>query len=998
MSGSDPRLWWLAGEDAADLARQLDRPGAGPDDPPEVERGPARLGIADPDDRKLRLARRLLAEGGAWRGRSDIWYSPTGLARGGGKIAFLFPGVEPTFGVDAMDLPGLAARFDLVAPLLEDDTIAHRSASIYRVGIFLDQVMRRLGIAPDLIAGHSIGEWSGSVAAGIIPIAHASDLLDVIDPSTIEFPDLDFAAFAAGVDAVAAVVDRLDDIVVSHDNSPGQSIVCGTPAMVDEAVARLRERNVLGYKLGFQSGFHTPAMTESLPTFRAHLDAMEIGPGHIPMWSATSVAPYPRAQAEIIDLHLRHLEEPVRFRPLVERLYHDAGVRVFVQVGVGSLTGFVADTLGDLDHASVAVLTPRRSALAQVSRVLTALWVEGLDADTGMLQDPETSGPGAAALPPANGRPAANPTPARPRSPRVPPPATPVPAAPIPVPVPAAPLPVPASTAPIPESLAAAADMLTAAARASQDVLDALVLRLSPATVPAARRAGAPPASTVRTIAPPLSPATATATGVPADGADRSPPPPAPPPSIPAWAPAPALDWPTEPTTVRRLLSLETMPETIDHTLYEAPEGWPDVSDRFPIVAMTTQLQLLEDIAASYAGGRDVIELFGVRNYRWLDISDPIDLEITVTPKGDDVLGIALGPYCRANVRVGRFPPAPRYDDPPLVRPRPTAHTAQEMFDLRLMFHGPLFQGIPAMGPVGDDGMLGTFDNLATPGSLLDNLGKLIAYWAIDYDGVGEAALPSGVGRVELFGPKPAPGVEVRCDIRVIEQQRDLIRADGVLVLPDGSILARVQGWTSILFHLDELMEPLHHAPGRFDVAEAQPGGWYVVRERWPTGPARDLTARRYLARDDRARYERMNLLEQRRWLLDVIAAKDAVRHWLRDTFGILCFPVEVALVPDGDRHFRVTCGRVPEGHDPRVTLSSFNWVAVAVVGDGEFRDIEAVPVDEAGDVATAAHRAADSVAARNPGAEVHWVEERQNDVPSRLEVPDPPPFAVAWT
>src|SRR5690606_27739460 len=119
------------------------------------------------------------------------------------KVAFLFPGVEPTFGVDAMDLPAMAARFGLVAPLIEADTIAHRSASIYRVGIFLDQVMRRLGVTPDLIAGHSIGEWCGSVAAGIIPTSHAADLLDVVDPSTVEFPDLDFAAFAAGVDAVA---------------------------------------------------------------------------------------------------------------------------------------------------------------------------------------------------------------------------------------------------------------------------------------------------------------------------------------------------------------------------------------------------------------------------------------------------------------------------------------------------------------------------------------------------------------------------------------------------------------------------------------------------------------------------------------------------------------------------------------------------------------------------------------------------------------------------
>ncbi len=1005
MAAADPRLLWLSGADTEALADQLAHLDAGqtfataaePDgdhgadaagraptrDGVTIEPGRARLGIVDPDERKLRLARRILAEGAAWRGRSDIWFRPAGLGATG-KLAFVFPGVEPTFGVAEMGLPALGARFGLVAPEVDDDTIAHRSASIYRTGNFLGQVLQAIGLAPDVIAGHSIGEWSGSVAAGIIPADHAADLLEVVDLSAVELPDLDFAAFAAGVDAVRPVIDELPDIVVSHDNSPGQSIACGRPAQVDEALARLRDRRILGYKLGFQSGFHTPAMADSLPTFRSHLERMEVGAGHTPMWSATTVDRYPTAPAEIIDLHLRHLMEPVRFRPLVERLYHDVGVRVFLQVGAGSLTSFVADTLDGLDHAAVAMLAPRRSAIEQTHRALTALWVEGVDVAPTALLGAEPGEPTAA--PPRQPVPVGSPQPVPVGSPstdpsessRGLPEVAAVPAAVAVAERPSVHVPTSAraevagaiispartedaGTVVSPAVLGAAADMLTAAARTGQDVLDALIARLAPTT-----SKPSPPVPSTPSPAP--------------------------------WTACPAEPWPDGPRTIRRMLSLETMPETLDHTLYTVAEGWPDVSDRFPIVAMTTQLQLLEDIASTYAGGRDVVELFGVRNYRWLDISDPLDLEITVTPKGDDVLMIALGPYCRANVRVGTFSTAPRYDDPPLVNPRPTVHTAQEMFDLRLMFHGPGFQGIPAMGPIGDDGMLGTFDNLATPGSLLDNLGKLIAYWAIDFGGVGEAALPSGVARVEWFGPKPAPGVEVRCDIRMVEQQRDLVRADGVLILPDGSILARVEGWTSILFHLDELMEPLHHDPGHNDVAEAQPGGWYVVRERWPTGPARDLTARRYLDRAERAHYATLNLLEQRRWLIDVIAAKDAVRHWLRDTFGIACFPVEVTLIPDGEKRFRVACGRIPAGHDPRVTLCPHDWTAVATIGDGVDRDIEAVAVADHADAGAAALAASAAVAARNPGVPVSHIERPQVDVPSRLEVPPPPPFAVAWT
>ena len=548
MSG-DPRLWWLAGADAADIAAQLDRVGDGAPPVPAPEAGPARMGIVDPDERKLRLARRLLQEGGPWRGRSDIWYSPSGLVRGGGKVAFLFPGVEPTFGLDEVDLPALGARFGLMAPLIEDDTIAHRTASIYRTGNFLDAVARRIGVVPDLIAGHSIGEWSGTVASGIVPVAHAEDLLGAVDLSAVELPDLDFAAFAAGVGPVAEVVAELHDIVVSHDNSPGQSIVCGTPAMVEEALARMRGRNVLGYRLGFQSGFHTPAMEESLPEFRAHLERMEVRPATIPLWSATSVAPYPETAEEIIELHLRHLMEPVRFRPMVDRLYEDAGARVFVQVGVGSLTSFVTDTLGERDHVTVPFLTPRRTALAQVHRAVTALWVEGVDVRPDALRPPADTAPSRQEPAPARVSPAA-----------------------------------PAAVAagvrggvalPPPMPLAAAADMLATAARAGQDVLDALSARVGRATAAAPAPTPAPP--------PPV--AVSPAEVDPGD-------------EILPWAPTPPRPWPTGRTTVRRLLSLDTMPETYDHTLYPAPEDWPDVADRFPIVAMTTQLQLLEDIAA----------------------------------------------------------------------------------------------------------------------------------------------------------------------------------------------------------------------------------------------------------------------------------------------------------------------------------------------------------------------------------------------------------------
>ncbi|HEV7761449.1 MAG TPA: acyltransferase domain-containing protein, partial [Acidimicrobiales bacterium] len=959
----DEPVWWIAGHSTEELVGRLDElAGAGePEGVVRVGSGSLRLAVVGPDDRRVRLARRMVSEGEPWRGRGDVWFSPVGLGSGGGRVVFLFPGVEPAFGAEDTDLPELAGRVGLEAPAIEDDSLAHRGASIYRLGIFLDLALRRLGVRPDIVAGHSIGEWAGSVASGVIPHANSEDLLAALDLDEVgdELPDLDFAALSGGAEAVAAVITGIKGVFISHDNSPGQSVICGPPSIVAAALARLREAGILGYQLTIQSGFHTPFMEESLGTFRAHLAALPLGPGPVPMWSATDVGPYPAGRAEIADLHLRHLVEPVRFRPLVERLYHEAGARIFVQVGIGSLPSFVDDTLRDVDHACVQVITGKRSAVGQMQRALTALWVEGLDVGLeGLRADVVQEEAATSAAAPSAVRTVSAP------------PAPPVVAAP---PVAAA------SVVTVPYAVVGAADMLAHAAQAMQQVIDAIGHRL-PAR-PAAHGADLGVASSgVATDGVAVAPAVST-------------------PAVTAPAPAPGpKPWPTGKTVVHRHLSLENRPETLDHCLFLQPEGWHDPTDGFPIMAMTTQIQMLQDIVAEFAGGRDVVEVFDVRNFRWLDLSDPQDVTITLVPKGDDVMSVALGNFCRVNIRVGEFEPAPRYVERPLTNPRPSSHTPAQMFDQRVMFHGPRFQGITTLGPTADDGMGSVFEHLETPGSLLDNLGKIIAYYVIEHRSIGESPLPIGVERITFYGPDPEPGTEIRCDVRILEFHDNLVRANGELVLPDGTVWCRVDGWSSHVFHLDEVMEPIYHRTGRHFAAEPQPGGWNVLIERWPTGAGRDLTSHRFLDRAELARYATLNLLEQRHWLIEVAAVKDTVRRWLHETFDVPSFPVEIDLIPEGENRYRARGAVIPQGHDPCITVSSVPWLAVAVLGDGRYRDIEAREVPDGSTADAIAAEAAAAVQARNPDATVAHVAQVDDIEPSNIDAVVIPHFAVAWT
>lgn len=113
-----------------------------------------------------------------------------------------------------------------------------------------------------------------------------------------------------------------------------------------------------------------------LPPVQQMLDSLVIRAPQVPVWSATTLQPFPGDPGEIRELVLRHLVEPVRFRQLTE-LLHDTGFRAFVQVGPGSLTGFIEDTLSGRDFLTVATATPKRDGLAQLRRAAASLWAEG---------------------------------------------------------------------------------------------------------------------------------------------------------------------------------------------------------------------------------------------------------------------------------------------------------------------------------------------------------------------------------------------------------------------------------------------------------------------------------------------------------------------------------------------------------------------------------------------------------------------------------------------
>jgi acyl transferase domain-containing protein/phosphopantetheinyl transferase (holo-ACP synthase) len=785
--------------------------------------GPMRLAMLDPTPERILLAHKVLDRGQAWRGKSDIWFAPEGFAAEGGKVAFVFPGVEATFNANIDDV---AAELGINAPEIFVAMAAAKSQAatprdlelrgngVFALGRMLAAALARSGVHADAIAGHSLGEWTGMVVSEMIPPAEAEAFITALPENALEVPDVVFAALGCGASGAQTALEGLDDIAVSHDNCPHQSIICGRRDRVQTAVARLAARGVLCQELPFKSGFHSPLLAEYLGMHRKHLAELALQRPRVPLWSATTCTPYPDEPAAIRKIAIDHLVQPVRFRELVDAMYAD-GVRAFVQLGVGSTGSFVEDTLRGKPNLTIAAASAKHSGLSQLARVQCALFAEGF------------------------------------------------------------------------------LDRAEAPAKAAAAPKSAMTLELGvPLVRIAGIRIGSSTSATTSTSTSTSDPILAelVATLDEAAAASRA--------VVDAYRRGQV---PTELTT-KRALAVTSDPYLHDHCFYRQPPGWPIVSDHYPVVPMTMTIGMLIEAAHKLCPDRVPIAVEEIRALRWLAVEPPVEISMHAKLRAPDLVDVDLPGYSRATVRfAAAYPPAPRAAHPPLTAPRAAPHTAEQMYADRWMFHGPAYQGVTAMGPVGSDGVDGEITTLPAPGALLDCAGQLMGWWVMHTEKRDRLAMPVLIERLELFAPHPSPGERVQCSVRMRDVGDVNVRADLELAR-DGVIWARITGWTDRRFDSDDavwavLMYPEHNA-----LAVEEPGGFVSVTEHWRGSASRELMMRRYLTERERADHDKVGPRGRRGWLLGRIALKDAVRmhHWRQGERPLWPAQIAVSNEPSG--------------------------------------------------------------------------------------------------
>jgi len=908
-----PPVLMLAAESPQALLAQLDA-GA----PYAVAgEGPCRLVVIAPDAKRLATARKAVAAGKPWNGRQQVWFSPRGLLSAGGKLAFIFPGVDSTF---RPPVDGLAEYFGRPLPPHCEPLDPARSLARVVVGLlglnrYLFDCLGELGLRPDAFAGHSVGEWSAMLCAGMMDQGLSDRTNAGLDFDSVQFPDVLFLAASCGEQRLLQAMAGLEGIALSHDNCPHQVIACGSRAAVEALAARLRAESVLNSVLPIVSGFHSPLFADHMQWYREFFGAAELAEPAVPVWSATTASRFPAGMDAKRRLALDHLLEPVRFRPLIEALYHD-GCRVFVEVGAGSLGGFVADTLNGRPHHAVRSNHEERGGLAQLQQLSAALWVEGARFDTRLLR-------GAAM--PAGGT-AAQPSPRSATTQRL---ELGVPLLRVrePLPLSAQPLPalieLPEASDPVGRLMR---DTLADIERAGRDVL-AMWQNLRNRPLP---QAVAAPGRITR--------------------------------------------------HVQRLLDLNsTIPYVRDHELYPQREQWPIVADRHPVVPMTMEVMLVREAVEEALPHLKVIEVSRIQAYNWLAVSRRLTVDITLKSLDDQRIEAEILGYFKALVTVAADYPAPELAPPaPLAAPRATAVDAAALYRERWMFHGPAYQGVAAFQGIGDNGIDGALRVPDGKGALLDNMGQLAGYWVMEQPD-NCLAMPIGVDRIRFFAPDPLPGEELRAQVRIAQLDELNCVSDHQLRDAAGRLRIAIHGWRTRRYQMDKGFWEASRMLSRHAVSQRVPPNVALFEDRYDTAILRDYISRRYLTTAERTVYDGLSPRRRRQWLAGRVAAKDAVLDRLRRRGAAEVYPQELRVENDAAGAPRIRANvtaTVPEAL--HLSIAHKDTLAAAIVGEHPVGiDIERIEPREEGFLALAFSEAERALLAEEDaaaGATRGWV------------------------
>lgn len=234
--------------------------------------------------------------------------------------------------------------FDITRLMFEGTEEDLRQTRVTQPAIFLHSVILAktlIPFSPDMVAGHSLGEFSALVANGTLGFEDGLLLVSKRASAMQKACEAQPSTMAAilGVDdiVVEEVCSSIEEIVVpANYNSPGQIVISGSVSGIDAAIEELKKRGAKrAIKLSVGGAFHSPLMEPARKELAAAIEATPFRKPICPVYQ--NVNAMPSSDPDIISKNLiDQLTSPVRWTQTVVQMIAD-GASSFTEVGPGTV-------------------------------------------------------------------------------------------------------------------------------------------------------------------------------------------------------------------------------------------------------------------------------------------------------------------------------------------------------------------------------------------------------------------------------------------------------------------------------------------------------------------------------------------------------------------------------------------------------------------------------------------------------------------------------------
>nr|WP_255676094.1 non-ribosomal peptide synthetase/type I polyketide synthase [Pusillimonas sp. MFBS29] len=355
----------VSGQDAAALVAALQDMAAGQ----EAVGGACGKVVSD----KPRVAFMFTGQGSQWAGMGKDLYEAGPVFRQ--AIDRCASVVSPLLGCSLTDLMFSDAPQDMS---LSDTRLAQ--PALFTLAYALAEQLESWGVVPDVMIGHSLGEWVAACRAGVFTLDDSLRL--VVERGRLMAGASQDGAMAA-VFAPASCLEQLPaDVLANIDlaaiNAPDECVISGAAQAVTQACEALEHQGVGTQLLRTSHAFHSRLMEPALTAFASVVAGAALSKPRLPVVSnltGTTDAPF-----DTVDYWVDHIRRPVRFADGVSTL---AGMNVDVLIEVGAspnLTGTASRCPAFQAGMPVLVPTLRRNQPAErtLGQLLARLYVAGL--------------------------------------------------------------------------------------------------------------------------------------------------------------------------------------------------------------------------------------------------------------------------------------------------------------------------------------------------------------------------------------------------------------------------------------------------------------------------------------------------------------------------------------------------------------------------------------------------------------------------------------------